>query len=352
MPSEFVQVNPNALKRIREISGYDPEKVAKKLNIPLPKFYKIENEGKIPKTYLKKLAEIYKVPIVAFFSEKIPDLPLLVDYRINREKKLTQEVFLAIRRAKYLSEEIREISGKESTIPELKTKSPREMAEEFRKYLGLELIKGISASDILENYKEAVENRLNIIIFEYPLGEDVRAFSLYSKLAVIVLNESDEPSVKLFSLFHELAHLLRKESGICSIDFEFEEEVEKFCNKFSAEFLVPKSDLTIEIESSKLDDKDIKRLAKKYGVSVQVIMLRLLELGKITTERYKEFKKAFQKHKKIKGKNWERTFINRNGKLAIAEVSRAYKNGEISLYEALRILDLKVKYAEKIFDSF
>ena len=80
------------------------------------------------------------------------------------------------------------------------------------------------------------------------------------------------------------------------------------------------------------------------------MMLRLLNLKYITKEQYLKFKERFDKEKleKKRGvRDWERTFLNRVGKLAISEVSKAYRRGDISFFEAVRILDMKPKYVER-----
>jgi hypothetical protein len=55
-----------------------------------------------------------------------------------------------------------------------------------------------------------------------------------------------------------------------------------------------------------------------------------------------------EKEKKQFGRrNWEEVFKNRTGNLTIREVKKALQQNKISFYEALNILDVKTKYAEK-----
>lgn len=353
--SAKIRISPIILKKLRENSGYSREELAKKLEVTVEKILKVENgEDDFTITQIKKLADIYKVPLAAFFSKELPDVPSLPDYRINREKKLKPEVFIAIRSAKYLSEEIRELSGKVSKIPSFPDISPEKLAKKFREYLKIEVREFKNPSEALEFYKSLLEDKLSVMVIERPLKtEDVRAFSLRSDLSVIVLNESDEPQVKLFSLLHEIAHLLKHSNGICSIDISEErDDIERFCNKFAAEFLVPSEDLKRRIEhKEELSDKEISRIARLYGVSTQVMMLRLLDLGYITKETYREFKERFDKEKlkkKSGRRDWEKTFFNRVGRMALSEINRAYKSGDISFFEAVKILDVNTKYAEKL----
>jgi len=351
-----MNVSADVLKALREASGYSVEEIAKKLKTSPEKIKAVE-EGRslFTLTQIKKLADIYRRPLVAFFSSYIPELPKSSDYRINREKKLTPGVYLAQRRAYYLSEKIKELSGKRSQIPTFSDKLKAEdLAREFRKTLNIEIIKHRKADKILAYYKQALEDALMILIIEYPLkADDVRAFSIYADISSIVLNEDDKPSVKLFSLFHEVCHLLKRKAGICSIEIEQKEneDIESYCNQFAAEFLVPLSDLKNEIEKIKeMNEGIIAHLSEIYGVSKQVIMLRLLRLGYINQKRYEKFKETIGqtlKQKKYGYRNWDRIFFNRAGNLSIQEIKRAYEKGEITFYEALSILDLKRKYVEK-----
>jgi len=349
-----IKVSPQILKSLREISGLSKEGIAKKLGVSVKEIEDVENgRNDFTLSQIKKLAfEVYKIPLAAFFTEEIPPLPSLPDYRINRGKKLTPEVYMAIRRAQCLAYEIKELSDKRSEIPSFPMRlSPNEMADKFKEFSDVKPPKLKEPGDILSYYKKVLEEKLNILIIEYPLkAEDVRAFSISDDLSVLVLNEQDEPQVKLFSLFHEIAHLLKHTNGICSIELEGEkEDIERFCDEFAAEFLVPREDLEKEVEETGVDDEGIDKLSKRFGVSKQVIMLRLLKFGYIDPERYRNFKAKFDeaKLKKKEGyRDWNKVFLNRAGNLAVGVVSDAYKKRKITLFEASQILNVKLKYAE------
>ncbi|XOB63845.1 helix-turn-helix domain-containing protein (plasmid) [Campylobacterota bacterium DY0563] len=347
-----IHVNPQVLKTLRENSGYSIKDVAKKLKVSEEKIKKVEREeDDFTLNQIKKLADIYKVPLAAFFSEEVPHLPSLPDYRVNREKKVPPSVNLAIRRAKYLSDMIYGISGRKTTLPKFpRDLSAKELADKLRKYLNSEAPRRVAPTKILDYYKKIVEEKLNVIVIEYPLkADDVRGFVIKDKLSVIVLNESDEATVKLFSLFHELGHLLRDEMGICSITMEEEKDVERYCNRFAAEFLMPEDEFREMISRYGKDYESLRKLQRIFGVSIHAMMIRLLNLGLISREEYEAFKRNVPEYKKSGGvKNWESTFRNRAGHLAIEEVSKAHKRGDLSFYEAMRILGVKLKYAEKL----
>ncbi|MGC9200998.1 MAG: helix-turn-helix domain-containing protein [Candidatus Aenigmatarchaeota archaeon] len=361
MSKKEIKINPQVLKELIKISGYELTEISHKTGISL---YRIK-EGKITVEQLKKLAEILKRPLAAFFSDEISPLPVISDYRLNREKRINPEVLLAKRKLIYLLEKLKELEAEKTIIPVFeKELSPYELAKRFRDYLGVKIEKNQNPADLLENYKNLLEEKLNLVIIEYPLkpkrskeSDDVRAFSVYSNyISGIVLNETDHSSIKLFSLLHEVCHLIRRNSGICSLEFEVEEEFEEesFCNKFATEFLVPAEDIREELNNYSIADSTIpeivENLSKIYSVSNQVILLRLLYLGYLSSEKYYSFKKQFEQKglEKTYGRRiWEKVFKNRVGNLAIKETKRALSENKISFYEALNILDLKTKYAEK-----
>jgi Zn-dependent peptidase ImmA (M78 family) len=347
-------LSPTVLKALRESSGYSIEEVAKGLGVSVETIAQAEETGfALSLAQIEKLASVYKRPLVAFFSDSIGGLPTLVDYRVNREKRLSPHVYIAQRRARYLAEKIKELSDRRTQIPRFPAKMvPEALARDFRAKLGVPVLKRLAPHKLLSEYKRLLEDRLTVLIIEYPFkADDVRGFSIFSDVCAIVLNEEDKPSIKLFSLFHEVCHLLQKTGGICSLELEGEGETESYCNRFAAEFLVPLDDLKKELKRfERVDEEVAGRLSETYGVSKQVIMLRLLWARHIDAARYAQFKSALQGlvQSGFGRRSWEKTYLNRAGNLAIQEVRRAYIHGTISFHEAVGILGLKAKYAEKV----
>lgn len=356
--SPEIKVNPNVLKTLRESSGYTVEEIAKKIKTSATKVQEAEKGiALFTLTQIKKLADIYQRSLAAFFTDTLPAMPALTDFRINREKRLTPQVYIAERRAYYIANKLADLTDKRSQIPDFpETLKPDELAREFRKYLKVNLLKAKKPEELLTHYKQVLEEKLLISIIELPLkAEDVRGFSVFSNISVVVLNEKDHRSIKLFSLFHEVYHLLKRTSGICSIEIEQKDgDIEASCNLFSAEFLVPLDDLKEEYKRfSQLDEITISELSKIYGVSKQVIMLRLRWLGYISKEKCEQFKKKGEnklKEKKFGRRDWDKVFQNRVGNLVVREATNAYRSGKISYSEVMDILNLKAKYTEKFVE--
>ncbi len=127
-------------------------------------------------------------------------------------------------------------------------------------------------------------------------------------------------------------------------------DIEASCNSFSAEFLIPLDDLKEEYKSFlQLDETTVSELSKIYGVSKQVIMLRLLWSGYMPKERYKQFKREGEeklKEKKFGLRDWGKVFQNRVGNLVVRQATNAYRSGKISYSDVMDVLSLKAKYTE------
>ncbi len=85
------RIQPEILAFMRKSSGMTEDEVAKKLKLSKTKYLSIE-DGKeaISQNDLINLADIYKRPLIAFYSDevtKVPEMPH--DYRLNRDKKLS-----------------------------------------------------------------------------------------------------------------------------------------------------------------------------------------------------------------------------------------------------------------------
>lgn len=350
MKTTKIKVKSEVLKNLVESSGYTYEDISKKLGISSEKI----KLGQLTLSQLKKISKLCQTSLAAFFSETFFRPPIIHDYRITRQKKLSPQVFLAQKKAYILSRELYSLTNKNSNIPDFgKEKHPEMLAKKFRDWLKAPIIKDKPPKSILREYKKIIEEKMYIPVIELSFkADDVRAFSVPSEVTTIVLNEEDTPQIKLFSLFHEVAHILKKNEGICSIELESSSQnIETFCNRFSAEFLIPKEDLEEEIKKREivLDEKGILKIAKIYGVSVQVIWLRLLWLGYIDKLRYEQFKAKFSEEKKKKFgiKNWEEIFFNRAGRLVLSEIVKGYKKGEVSYVDAINLLGIKSKYFER-----
>ncbi|MDE0101568.1 MAG: ImmA/IrrE family metallo-endopeptidase [Bryobacterales bacterium] len=112
--------------------------------------------------------------------------------------------------------------------------------------------------------------------------------------AVIGVNQDQAAVRQRFTIAHELGHLLLHEHSLVHVDRGFRvrlrngasregtDKDEMEANRFAAELLMPTVFLRTDLEEWELDladDRQLRALAKRYGVSTQALAIRLNTLG-------------------------------------------------------------------------
>ncbi|MFO8066891.1 MAG: ImmA/IrrE family metallo-endopeptidase [Bacteroidales bacterium] len=181
---------------------------------------------------------------------------------------------------------------------------------------------------------------------------EFRGFVLYNDIAPFVfINNNDAISGKIFTIVHEIVHILLGKSA--SFDLRelqsSDNEIELYCNKCTAEFLVPKADLLKEFDQTGLD---YNLLAGIFKVSSIVIARRLLDLGKITKKEFHEFYRDHiaqdYKVQKGNGGNFYNTVPTRLSKRFISIITKAAHRNDILYRDAFKITGLKADTFDKL----
>jgi len=356
-----IKIQPDILLFMRKSSGMTEDEIAKKLKLSKSEYLDIESgKEKISQNDLIHLADVYKRPLIAFYSvdtKQPTELPH--DYRLNRDKKISSEVFLAKRKALYLAEELREITGRTTTLPDIKTNvSAVELANQVRTLLEVDygILKEIverKQETILAYYKSLIEEKFFIPVLEHPLkSSGVRAFSVYGDVSVMVLNESDLKEVRLFSMFHEFCHLMKRQDGICTIDLEKDKDnqpEERYCDEFAAFLLMPEHEFRNAVREPITTLKQLGEVSKPFGVSKSVTIIQMKTLGIIDQVRYKQLKSKLEsvKSKGFGRRNWEETYIKRTSRLVLNHLIKSYKKGDLTYTSLSTITGIKDKYLQK-----
>ena len=302
-------VKPELLVWARERSGFAAPAAAAKLKVSLERLQEWEKgERHLSISQLRKIAALYKRPIAVFFLPAPPKkFDAMRDFRrlpIEMSKH-SPALELEIRRAhmrRDIAIEIREETDWDVTVfGERIEGAPTDsegLARFARGLLGIELgdqfkTKGEPYA-ALSLWTSAIE-RLGVLVFhavKVDLAE-MRGFSLYHPLLpVIVVNAKDSPRGRLFTLMHELTHILLHADGVCDEhDSSDQSDPEVFCNQVAGSILVPSDALRSEsvvrsIVGGNIPDEQIQALARRYAVSREVIVRRLLTLGKVSLRFY------------------------------------------------------------------
>ncbi len=178
--------------------------------------------------------------------------------------------------------------------------------------------------------------------------EEFRGFILADKYApLIFVNGSDAKAAQMFTLAHELAHLWLGEGGV----FNFRQlqpadnDVERFCDKVAAEFLVPAQLFLAQWKKSMGFAESFQKAARQFKVSPLVAARRALDLKFISKEAFFKFYESYmrehrEKHKKTTGGDFFATQGVRIGKRFALAVLSAAKEGRLLYRDAYQLTGL------------
>ena len=152
----------------------------------------------------------------------------------------------------------------------------------------------------------------------------------------------------MFTFAHELAHLWIGEGGIFDLP-EFESpgvQMEQFCNRVAAEFLIPEMELREFWSDVQHDSEPFQKIARHFKVSPIVAARRALDLNLIARTVFFDFFNAYQNDErrraiKSKGGNFYRTQNVRLGKRFARSVMLAAKEGRLLYRDAYSLTGLR-----------
>jgi Zn-dependent peptidase ImmA (M78 family) len=107
----------------------------------------------------------------------------------------------------------------------------------------------------------------------------------------ILIRKKAPPERQRFSLAHEIGHLVLKDAGINLHESTVKSRntiIERWCNEFASELLMPSGWIQNEVLGSKIVNifRLCHKLAEKYQVSFDAMLIRLTETTPINVARY------------------------------------------------------------------
>lgn len=389
-----IKISNSVLVWARTSIGYSIDEIAHKMNIKPEKINAWENGTASPTyTQLENLAyKVFKRPLAVFFRAEPPkEASIEKDFRNLTSSEITHlstEMRLVLRKAKRLQNLVRELNKDNETELEYKKfkvsikDNPITTANSFREFLGLSIEeqKKWKPDNSFDHFKEYIE-KIGIYIFQFQMPfEEARAFSLTDDYPIIALNTDDAKNGRIFSLFHEVCHILFNIGGVFkdkeSKDLKGEyAEIEDFCNRFAASFLVPevlfKKD--IDFSNQKLkewSDKDLEKLSRLYSVSKEVVLRKLVDLKLASKSFYfikkklwdaelksrkelilhKQKQKILEEGRTSGGIPIDVKIVSEKGKPFISKVLEGYEKGNLTYGDISEYLEVKLDYLPKIIE--
>ena len=377
-----IPLSPSVLIWARESLGMTQREVAAKSKRPLAEVHAWEAGEAVPSfAQLERLAaDVYKRPLAVFFMKEPPEVPSLEqEFRTLDSAevgRLSRKTRLAIRQFKarqlYLEDLFGSDSFERSGLSRLRVSAysdPVETAAAVRRTLdfGLAEQRGCSESREVFNLLRGRLESQRVFTFQLSL-DGIRGVALYDEhFPVIGIDSSDHHGARLFTLAHELGHILVKLSDFLDqrATYDAHSRLERFCNAFASELLLPGDSFSRELEAYRAD-RDVDRpldivrdTSRAYGVSHTVVARRLLDRGVIDQDTYAEMAKQFTTwHLASKAKQKEKPgkpsyYITKRSQLGSGYVDRAFElldRGALDTATAADMLGVKIDNLSKLSD--
>jgi Zn-dependent peptidase ImmA (M78 family)/transcriptional regulator with XRE-family HTH domain len=366
-------VAPELLVWARERAGLEIRVAAKKGQIEPERLASWERgEGRPTIAQLRRLGRVYKRPLAVFYLPRPPKgFDPLHDFRRlpgSRVRGQSPELVYEIRRAQERRDLALELYGTtEGDLPPFgiggSTRGdPEELAAAIREFLGInydEQVMWSSVTRAFRRWRAALESRL-VLVFQAPRisPTEMRGFSISeTPMPVVVLNSKDSVGARIFTMLHELCHVVIRNGGVCDLGSD---RTEVFCNHVAGAALVPAEYLLREPlvgQARKKDgwtDADLRALATRYGVSREVILRRLLVLGRTTEAFYRRRRDKWQAEfdaldkRSTGGPAPHVLAVSRAGPLFVRLVLANYRQENITASDVADFLAVKLKHLPKI----
>lgn len=363
--------NPKILEWAREEIGLSEVEVANRFNKSEETITSWENGDDAPTfRQLSELANYYKRPLATFFLPSIPpESPKPYDHRtlpglaLGRFSKYT---LIAYREVYNMVADVQDLFAllNHDTVFSLPAwtmeDNPEEKAELLRDSLNVPMERQIEE---MTTYHVALDIWRSVLfdhgvvvrICKMPI-EDARAFCLFrDRLSGIGLSNEDRDHGKIFSLFHEVCHLALKRPGVSGLTSRVSspnQEIEQYCDRFSASFLLPSShyevNKSLKVLSASLNYETARLVANKFKVSKYVIIRRALDLNYISPDEYwqtyNELRNIDNRNRpkagEGRGGNYYAAQISYNGKRFVALVMDALQRHQINSFDVKRLVGL------------
>jgi len=331
---------------------------------------KFAKKAKIPYSWLFLAVppEKYKLPkntdYRTFFNQAISDYSLelqylLVDVTMRRDAMIELYTEMDIPLPRF------------DQYIDIKNSDNATAAQTIRNLLGITLKKQKefkNSSEAFNYYRETL-SETGILVFQAANIDKtiMRGMSIYDPVfPIIVVNRKDEYNARIFTLIHEFVHILTRTPGICDtigIESLSHFDIEVKCNKIAAETLVPSDELLsdeqwIMLQQTGWDDDKIQKIARNFSVSREVIIGRLMALGKIGVDFYKEkllqYTQEYEQYNRNR-KNKDgflppsKNICSQVGKLYARTVMNAYNLEIISPRDVSQLLSgLRIQHFDKV----
>ncbi len=351
--------------------GRRPADLAEKLRVDEETFLAWAEGDEKPSTgQVTKLAELLRRPRALFFLPAPPEgaaLPAAFRHPPGSEQDVSQAARLQVRRARRVQDAVSTALRDHEPVdlPRIAlTEAPEAAAAQAREWCGVSVSEQTTwrGGDYaaFNGWRAALDAR-GLLVFSIEIGRgEVRGFSCWDPWSpLIVVNSSAvSPAARVFTLGHELGHLLTRTDAACIEPQQrlfVEVDVERWCERFAAAFLMPAGHVRTFASRRKLRDRgaeieDVKALMTYFQVSARAAALRLIDLGYAGATLYADVEKTFRPREQVPQQRDDvrrpPTHIQRERQYGTRALRTVLQG--LPEHQALRVLRMTVDDARKI----
>jgi Zn-dependent peptidase ImmA (M78 family) len=388
-PRIKAKINPDLLVWARETAGISLDDAARRVASSVDQLKNWETGSEQPSIpQLRNLAEVYKRPLAVLYLRERPVsfLPMQ-DFRrpsVGTKPEFSAALTLEIRMAhqkRNLALELFEEAGEQPPAFNLASNTsedPDVVAQRLRARLDVEYNFQAKWRDprVAYNAWLARIEATGALVFQSSKvsSEEASGFAQwYNDLPFIVVNGKDQHARRMYSLLHELVHLTLRQSGVSDLSQDDQSnaahsKIEAFCNFVAGAVLVPREHLLRhEVVfargrgSHDWSDAEVKEIATTFSVSREVIVRRLLILGRTSAPYYarkraqyaQEYRDSVERAKlsnlgKSIPRNMPRETISALGRTLVRKVIENYYQDRMTLSDVSGTLGVKVRHISAI----
>ena len=340
-PERRSPIIPGQLLAARQSIGLSLEEAAKHVQVEPEELARWEKGVAEPSVeQLWELAELYG-RATDYFLKRLPPPPARVSFRLRNQRTMrdlpleTRKVLARFQELCRAADDLEELSGTPRVVtvtPVPKEDDPDRLAQRERERLGL-------GNRPIRDLRALLEKQ-GVRIFEIPVrGEGFSGFSWWHSDygPCILVNAGEEAGRRTFTLAHEYAHLLQAHlPHVCHPEALIDKADERFANRFAVAFLMPASDVVNTFKSkglsgTSLSTPQLASLARRYGVSLHAMAIRLEELGLVAKRTTQSLIAQWEASPKFPRRPKTAPWKRRLGESYVSLASRAYAQGQISV---------------------
>lgn len=303
--------NPDVLKSLRLQLSYSATEVASLSGISMDRYDAIENSLTQPNSIeMKALAKFFRVKEFNFFRKSPPSKSSDVNFRAQLPgyKGEPGPILDAIEFAAGVQRLLHSVSDTRGLWRTLNrraiaiTADVESEAHWWRNDLDIldDIQIKIKSNDKFFTFlRSRIESKgISVLVSSYEEKSfKGLVFGSREKVPVILINSyRQQKSSRSFTLAHEFCHVLLEDDGV-SNPYNPVTKVERFCNKFAAALLMPRALLTSLLEQrqqSATSNSTIKWLSNKLKVSMEAVVIRLVECGFAESNFWRIWKSQFE----------------------------------------------------------